>query len=56
MLMSGRSDADIWLNPFYTPNVLVFKTLCREFGLFMPDVFVAFRQHTNVKAYKKAKK
>jgi predicted protein tyrosine phosphatase len=56
MLMSGRSDRDVWLNPFYTPNVLVFKVLCREFGLFMPDMFVAFRQHMNDKAYKKAQK
>ncbi|WP_026489107.1 hypothetical protein [Butyrivibrio sp. XBB1001] len=56
MLMSGRSDKDVWLNPFYTPNVLVFKVLCREFGLFMPDILVAIRQHMNEQAYRKAQK
>ncbi len=56
MLMSGRSDKDVWLNPFYTPNILVFQVLCREFGIFMPNCFVYYRLIRNDLAYKKAQK
>ena len=30
---SGRSDRDVWMNPFYHPNILVYKTLCKAFGI-----------------------
>ncbi len=56
MLMSGRSDKDVWLNPFYTPNLLVFQVLCREFGIFMPGLFVSIRLARNNRAYRKAQK
>ena len=32
MRMSGRSDLDVWLNPYYTPNILVYYVLCKEYG------------------------
>ena len=31
--VSGRSDRDVWMNPFYHPNILVYKTLCKAFGI-----------------------
>ncbi len=30
---SRRSDIDVWLNPYYHPNILVYQTLCRAFGI-----------------------
>ena len=56
MLMSGRSDKDVWLNPFYTPNLLVFQLLCKEFGIFMPYLFVYIRLIKNNRAFHKAQK
>ena len=54
--MSGRSDKDVWRNPYYTPNTLVYKILCREFGILMPDIFVWILCRINDRAYKKAQK
>ena len=51
LLMSGRSDKDVWLNPFYYPNTLVFGMICREFGIFMPWINVYLRRHINRIAY-----
>ncbi len=30
---SGRDDRDVWMNPFYHPNVLVYNMLCQSFGI-----------------------
>ncbi len=54
MLMSNRSDDDVWKNPYYTPNYLVFRELCREFGIDMSDEAVADRLRINDEAYKTA--
>ena len=56
MLMSGRSDRDVWRNPFYTPNTLVFRLLCQEYGIFMPMIFVRWRKWINERSFKKAQK
>ena len=56
MLMSNRSDDDVWKNPYYTPNYLVFRELCREFGIDMSDEAVSDRLRINDEAYKTAQK
>ena len=53
--MSGRSDMDVWLNPYYTPNTLVYKTLCREYGIPVSDEMVKRYCEMNDLAYKEAK-
>ncbi len=54
--MSGRSDMDVWQNPFYTPNTLVYKTLCREYGIYVSDEMVKTYCEINDLAYKMAQK
>ena len=53
---SGRSDAPVWHNPFYTPNLLVYERLCRAFGLFMPRIVVLRKYLINNIEYKLAKR
>ncbi len=54
--MSGRSDAAVWCNPYYTPNKLVYLTLCREMGFFTNKLSVWFRSLKNRRAFKAAQK
>lgn len=54
--MSGRNDKKVWLNPYYTPNILVYKILCREYGIFMPDWRVDLLNKLNEWAFRKAQK
>lgn len=53
--MSGRSDRDVWQNPYYVPNTLVYYRLCKEFGLFVTEHSVARRRKQNEKAFRDAK-
>lgn len=52
---SGRSDAPVWHNPFYVPNLLVYERLCRSFGIFMPHIVVLWKNLMNTIAFKIAK-
>ena len=54
--MSGRSDKPVWDNPYYVPNWLVYQTICREFGLFAPYLYVMHLVRRNCRCYKKAVK
>lgn len=54
--MSGRNDKVIWDNPFYSPNTLVYQTICREFGLFAPTLYVKYLQKRNSGKYQEAVK
>ena len=56
LLMSGRSDRDVWRNPFYRPNGLVFSLLCREAGIFMPKFSVWLRKAANASAFRTAQR
>lgn len=56
MRASGRSDRDVWLNPYYSPNTLVYKTLCEGFGLRTSRLSVELRGRANERAYAKAVK
>lgn len=53
---SGRSDMDVWKNPFYVPNILVYKKMCSEMGVCMPWPVVWMKRHQNKRAFKKAQK
>lgn len=52
----GRSDADVWKNPFYVPNILVYKKMCSELGISMPWIIVRVKKRMNKLAYQKAQK
>jgi len=54
--MSGRSDKDVWLNPYYVPNTLVYLRLCQEYGLAVSKFSVRLRQIINEWAFRMAKK
>ncbi len=52
---SGRSDAQVWHNPFYVPNLLVYERLCRGFGIFMPHIVVLWKNLINKVSFRLAK-
>ena len=56
LLASGRSDRDVWLNPYYHPTTLVYCLLCRALGVFMPRLLVWLRQRRSVRAYRKTRR
>lgn len=53
---SGRSDLDVWQNPYYVPNKLVYQILCQEMGLEADDEFVRQRVRINELAFAEAQK
>ena len=52
--MTGRSDRDVWRNPYYQPNPLVYRRLCRASGLFTPRLAVRHKTRVNKRAYQRA--
>lgn len=54
LLASERSDRPIWLNHHYHPNPLVFRELCRGYGIPQPNVLISAKTFLNRKAYKLA--
>ncbi len=56
LLMSGRNDKDVWFNPYYYPNHLVFRILCKEFGIHMSGLKTLSRRIINYFAFSMAKK
>ena len=53
---SRRSDRDVWRNPFYAPNQLVYREMCRELGIAMPRFRARALKRLNARAYRKAQK
>ena len=53
---SERSDNDVWSNPFYVPNTLVYRRTCLELGIFMPMIAVKLKKWKNDRQFKNAKK
>ena len=53
---SGRTDRDVWHNPFYVPNKLVYRVLCHEFGLKTNRFSTWVRVLINNRAFRKAQK
>ena len=56
LIASKRNDREVWENPFYAPNALVYKRMCNEFGVFMPGFLVSFKKAISNRQYRKAKK
>lgn len=54
--MSARSDMVIWNNPYYSPNMLVYKTICHEAGIFAPTWYVRILKTRNNISFKKSKR
>ena len=48
------NENEIWLNPKYCPNLLVYKILCQELGLHNNKLRLKFKQYQNKLALKKA--
>ena len=53
---SGRSDMDVWKNPYYVPNRLVYQVLCRELGLEADEETILRRVRINEEAFIEAQK
>ena len=53
--ISGRNDDAVWCNPYYSPNALVYKTLCLEYGLQMSEDSVKMKVLKNEQAFRMAK-
>ena len=47
------SDKDIWKNPYYHPNPLVYKLQCKAFGVFISKLGVRKRARMNEKALRR---
>lgn len=54
LLASGRSDHDVWDNPYYHPNALVFEVFCRAFGIAVTEAAVADKVRRNEQAFRDA--
>ena len=54
--MSGRKDKDVWNNPYYVPNTLVYFRLCREYGLPITRFSSWIKKQKNNRAFKIAQK
>lgn len=54
--MSGRKDKDVWNNPYYVPNTLVYFRLCREYGLPVTHFSTWICKQKNNQAFRKAQK
>ena len=49
----GYSDKYIWYNYQYHPDPIVYKTLCKTFGVFMPNYLIKYKTHLNNISFKK---
>lgn len=50
--LNGFDEDEIWENPIYHPNILVYKTLCDEFRLKNTKFRLWYKQYINNKALK----
>ena len=50
----GNRDLYIWRNPEYNPNTLVFKVLCKCFGIKLADIKTHIRKRIKIHALRKA--
>ena len=52
--LSGRSDAAVWKNPFYYPNPLVYRCLCKTAGMNAMCIGVRWRVFRNKRVFRRA--
>ena len=53
---AGLPDEVIWRNPFYSPNILVYRRICAAFGITIPDRVLAAKKSSSENAYVEAQK
>lgn len=49
----GKSDKEIWTNPYYHPNTLVYKEQMRAFGFKVSKIKLCYLKHLSNKALEK---
>ena len=49
----GKSDKEIWTNPYYHPNTLVYKEQMRAFGFKVGKIKLCYLKHLSNKALEK---
>ena len=47
------SDKDIWTNPYYHPNPLVYKIQCKTFGVFVTNIGIKMKLNKNKDLFRK---
>lgn len=50
----GQSDEEIWTNPYYHPNLLVYKEQLYAFGIKVSKLWLRYLKYINNRALKKA--
>ena len=49
----GKNDKEIWINPHYHPNMLVYREQCRAFGKRAPKLKLRYLKRINDKALRR---
>lgn len=50
LTVSNRSDERVWNNPFYKPNLLVYRVMCRVFGKIISEEELIAKKKQNEEA------
>lgn len=54
MKLQKQDEMTIWRNPYYHPNVLVYKLLCNELGIKESRLGLMYKEYINKNALRKA--
>lgn len=54
LILSGRSDDCVWNNPFYKPNLLVYRVMCKAFGIIITEEELFAKKQQNEQALSNA--
>ena len=47
----GYNDKKVWRDYHYHPDTVVYKTLCKTLGVFMPEITVRYKKRMNEKSF-----
>lgn len=53
ILRKYKQDGRIWRSAQYTPNILIYDTLCKEQGIKNNKIYLKYLKYINKKAFKK---
>ena len=53
MKLQKQDEMTIWKNPYYHPNILVYKLLCNELGIKVSRLGLMYREYINKNALRK---
>ena len=54
MKLQKQNEMTIWKNPYYHPNIFVYKLLCNELGIKVSRLGLMYRDYVNKNALRKA--